>query len=98
MDDAVLASTPVSTAVRPGNVCFASVAQGTMCNILDAEEVMAHKLHYYLERRDLEFEAKMAEALCVYRKGKLLKEDKRPCMQLRSCPTMRSRACRRSAR
>jgi hypothetical protein len=26
-----------------------------------------HKVRYYLERRDAEFEQKMAEVLCVYR-------------------------------
>ncbi len=36
------------------------LAQGTVCKILDAEEVKPHKVRYYLERRDPEFKAKMA--------------------------------------
>jgi transposase len=36
--------------------------------------VKPHKVRYYLEDRDAEFEAKMAEVLCVYREVKLLKE------------------------
>ena len=31
------------------------------------EEIKPHKVRYYLERRDAEFEPKMAEVLCVYR-------------------------------
>ena len=38
-----------------------------MCKILDAQEVKPHKVRYYLERRDPEFKAKMAQVLCVYR-------------------------------
>ena len=32
-----------------------------------------HKVRYYLERRDAEFETKMAEVLCVYREVAILK-------------------------
>jgi transposase len=35
--------------------------------LLAAHEVKPHKVRYYLERRDPEFEPKMAEVLCVYR-------------------------------
>ena len=41
--------------------------------ILNSEEVKPHKVRYYLVKRDPEFAEKMAEVLCVYRKGKLLK-------------------------
>ena len=41
--------------------------QGTVCKILSHEEIKPHKVRYYLERRDAEFEQKMAEVLCVYR-------------------------------
>jgi transposase len=50
-----------------GHSCLAQLAQGTVCKILAAHEVKPHKLRYYLERRDPEFEPKMAEVLCVYR-------------------------------
>ena len=33
-----------------------------------------HKVRYYLERRDAEFEPKMAEVLCVYREVQVLKK------------------------
>jgi transposase len=57
-----------------GHSCLAKLAQGTVCKILAAEEVKPHKVRYSLEKRDAEFEAKMAEVLCVYREVKLLKE------------------------
>jgi hypothetical protein len=37
-------------------------------------EIKPHKVRYYLERRDPEFAAKMAEVLCVYREVALLRE------------------------
>jgi transposase len=57
-----------------GHGCLANLAQGTVCKIFDQEGVKAHKVRYYLERRDPEFAEKMAEVLCVYRKVKLLKK------------------------
>ena len=57
-----------------GHDCFAKLAQGTVCKILNRQAVKAHKVRYYLERRDAEFEEKMAEVLCVYREVALLKE------------------------
>src|ERR1700694_1006545 len=50
-----------------GHECLATVAQGTVCKILGQQEIKPHKVRYYLERRDAEFEQKMAEVLCVYR-------------------------------
>jgi transposase len=57
-----------------GDECLATLAQGTLCKILAAHEVKPHKVRYYLERRDPDFDAKMAEVLCVYRKVELLKQ------------------------
>ena len=57
-----------------GHACLANLAQGTVCKILDQEEVKPHKVRYYLECRDAEFAEKMAEVLCVYRKVKVLKK------------------------
>ena len=59
---------------REGYACLDKLAQGTLCNILNAQEVKPHKVRYYLERRDPEFKAKMAEVLCVYREVKLIKQ------------------------
>jgi transposase len=57
-----------------GHKCFAKLVQGTVCKILGREEIKPHKVRYYLERRDAEFEQKMAEVLCVYRKVEVLKK------------------------
>ena len=45
-----------------------------MCKILGKEEIKPHKVRYYLEDRDAEFEQKMAQVLCVYRKVEVLKK------------------------
>ena len=57
-----------------GHPCLAKVSQGTVCKILNEQEIKPHKVRYYLERRDPEFKEKMAEVLCVYREVKILKE------------------------
>ena len=57
-----------------GHECLAKLAQGTVCKILGQEEIKPHKVRYYLERRDAEFEQKMAEVLCVYREVQVLKK------------------------
>ena len=57
-----------------GHSCLANLAQGTLCNILNEQEIKPHKVRYYLERRDPEFKQKMAEVLCVYREVRLIKK------------------------
>src|SRR5438128_3480159 len=57
-----------------GHKCLANLVQGTVCKILGKEEIKPHKVRYYLENRDAEFEQKMAEVLCVYREVEVLKK------------------------
>src|SRR6202048_3394223 len=57
-----------------GHGCLAKLVQGTVCKILNEQEGEQHKVRYYLERRDPEFKAKMAEVLCIYREVKIIKE------------------------
>ena len=57
-----------------GHACLTRLAQGTLCKILGRQDIKPHKVRYYLERRDPEFDAKMAEVLCVYREVELLKQ------------------------
>src|SRR5258706_1706465 len=59
---------------RAGHDCFAHLVQGTVCKLLGQEEIKPHKVRYYLERRDTEFEQKMAEVLCIYREVQVLKK------------------------
>jgi transposase len=57
-----------------GHACLARLVQGTVCKILGREEIKPHKVRYYLEQRDAEFEQKMAKVLCVYREVRVLKK------------------------
>src|SRR6202171_4266995 len=57
-----------------GHECLGDLVQGTVCKILDQQEVKPHKVRYYLERRDPEFEQKMAQVLCVYREVGILQK------------------------
>jgi hypothetical protein len=57
-----------------GQECLAKLVQGTVCKILDVHATKPHKIRYYLERRDLEFEEKMAHVLCICREVEILKE------------------------
>jgi transposase len=70
----LLASHARAQGPAEGHTCLSHLAQGTVCKILDEEAVKPHKVRYYLERRDPEFAAKMAEVLCVYRQVKILKQ------------------------
>jgi transposase len=71
----LLASDIRAHAVSGGHPCLARIAQGTVCKILDRHEVKPHKVRYYLERRDAEFDRKMAEVLCIYREVAILREN-----------------------
>jgi transposase len=57
-----------------GHACLGKLVQGTVCKILNEQEVKPHKVRYYLERRDPEFKEKMAQVLCVYREVRILKQ------------------------
>ncbi len=57
-----------------GHACLGKLVQGTVCKLLGREEIKPHKVRYYLEQRDVEFEQKMAKVLCVYREVRVLKK------------------------
>jgi transposase len=73
-----------------GHVCLMRIAQGTVCKILADQEVKPHKVRYYLERRDPEFDVKMAEVLCVYQEVAILRAAETEATKV--CPTAVSRA------
>jgi hypothetical protein len=56
-----------------GHPSLAKLAQGAVCKILADHAVKLHKVRYYLEKRDPEFEPKMAVILCVYRQVAMLR-------------------------
>jgi len=49
-----------------GHSSLARAAKSTVQRILDEQQLQPHKVKYYLERRDPEFESKMKEVLMVY--------------------------------
>jgi transposase len=57
-----------------GYPSLSQLSRGTVSKILTKSEVRPHKIEYYLERRDPDFEAKMAQVLCVYQEVELLRE------------------------
>ena len=57
-----------------GHPSLAKLSRGSVSKILSKSDVRPHKIRYYLERRDPEFEAKMAQVLFVYKEVALLRE------------------------
>ena len=57
-----------------GHPALARIARGTISKILRAIKIRPHKIDYYLERRDADFEVKMAQVLFVYKEVALLRE------------------------
>ena len=60
--------------VDAGHPSLLRVGRGTISKILTKGEVRPYKVHYYLERRDPEFEAKMAQVLYVYKEVEIMQE------------------------
>lgn len=54
-------------AVENAHPSLIRIGKSGLHNILAGAEIKAHKTAYYLERRDSEFEAKMAQVLVVYK-------------------------------
>jgi transposase len=57
-----------------GHPCLAMLGRGTVSKLLTGAELRPHKIEYYLERRDPEFDSKMAQILMVYRDVQVLQE------------------------
>lgn len=54
-------------ASQDGHNCLNNTVKSTIHNILKSHLIKPHKIRYYLERRDPEFERKMNEVLIVYK-------------------------------
>jgi transposase len=50
-----------------GHLSLSHLAKGTVSKILAENDIKPHRITYYLERKDPEFEQKMAQVLHVYR-------------------------------
>ena len=61
-------------ALEAGHDCLKKAAKATVQRILEEHPIRPHKMAYYLERRDPEFEQKMADVLCVYKEINLQNE------------------------
>jgi transposase len=60
--------------VTAGYSGLAQLSRGTVSKILAKSKIRPHKMVYYLERRDPDFEIKMAQVLCVYNEVALLRK------------------------
>jgi len=58
-------------APEAGHDCLAKAVKATVWRILSADALKPHKIKYYLERRDPDFEEKMREVLMVYKEVNL---------------------------
>ena len=61
-------------ASESGHNCLNNVVKSTIHNILKSHPIKPHKVRYYFERRDPEFERKMNEVLIVYKEVNLQNE------------------------
>lgn len=62
---------------KEGHPSLVRICRGTVSKILKSSNIRPHKINYYLERRDSEFETKMAQVLCVYEEVELIKQGKK---------------------
>lgn len=56
-----------------GHPSLSKLGRGTVSKILSKAEIRPHKITYYVERRDPEFDAKMVQVLHVYKEVALLR-------------------------
>ncbi len=54
-------------ALAVGHECLKRAAKATIYRILKSQQLKPHKIRYYLEQRDEEFDKKMQEVLVVYK-------------------------------
>jgi len=55
-----------------GHVSLAKLGKGRLHTILNKSSIKLHKISYYLERKDPEFDEKMATMLYVYKEVELI--------------------------
>lgn len=58
--------------------CLANTGKGSLNKILSGGGIRPHKISYYLERRDPEFEQKQANVLCVYKEVEMINAGELP--------------------
>ena len=60
---------------KAGHTSLAHITRGTVSKILQKSGVRPHKVTYYLERRDPDFDRKMAQVLHIYKEVELIKQN-----------------------
>lgn len=58
-------------AARSGHECLSKAVKATVHRILKSHPIQPHKMKYYLEKRDPEFDKKMEDVLIVYKEVNL---------------------------
>lgn len=58
---------------KTGHACLSKLSRGTVSKILTKSGIRPHKIKYYLEKRDPDFDVKMEQVLYVYREVEMLK-------------------------
>ena len=61
---------------QAGHPSLAKLARGTVSKILAGHRLRPHKIEYYLEKRDPEFDTKVAQVLVVYKLVELARQRK----------------------
>lgn len=59
---------------QAGHPSLRALGRGTVSKLLSQAALKPHKVRYYVEKRDPDFEAKMAQVLCVYRQVQMLRQ------------------------
>jgi len=59
--------------LKTGHPSLSHLSRGTVSKILTRSEVKPHKIQYYLERRDPEFDLKMAQVLLTYKEVEMIR-------------------------
>lgn len=62
-----------SYCIAAGHPSLSNLARGTVSKILSKAVIRPHKIEYYVERRDPEFDVKMVQVLHVYKEVELLR-------------------------
>lgn len=60
--------------LKSGHPSLLRLGRGTVSKILAKGGIKPHKVRYYVEKRDPDFDAKMVQVLCVYKEVALLRE------------------------
>tara|TARA_B100001964_G_C14152104_1_gene562538 strand:+ start:104 stop:1240 length:1137 start_codon:yes stop_codon:yes gene_type:complete len=65
-----------SNCVEAGYTCFTKLGRGTVSKILNKNDIKPHKIKYYLEKKDPDFDVKMSQVLMFYKTVEMYREGK----------------------